>query len=142
MITKLSKVFILAMAGMLVLPFVASAGDLEDFVKNLSLEAKADSSGFNSRLRSEFEVSGAKVDMVLGNVSNPADAYMVLRVGEVAGKTPEAVLDAYKANKGKGWGVIAKKLGIKPGSAEFHALKEKGKSKKKSKGNKGGKGRK
>jgi hypothetical protein len=27
------------------------------------------------------------------------------------------------ANKGKGWGVIAKNLGIKPGSAEFHALK-------------------
>lgn len=139
---KLSKVFILAMVGILVLPFVASAGDLEDFVKNLSLEAKADSSGFNYRLRSEFEVSGAKVDMVLSNVSDPADAFMVLRVGEVADKTPEAVLDVYKANRDKGWGFIAKQLGIKPGSAEFHALKAKGKQKKKSKGNKGGKDRK
>jgi hypothetical protein len=25
--------------------------------------------------------------------------------------------------KGQGWGVIAKSLGIKPGSPEFHALK-------------------
>jgi hypothetical protein len=29
----------------------------------------------------------------------------------------------YKQSKGKGWGVIAKELGIKPGSPEFHALK-------------------
>jgi hypothetical protein len=138
---KLSRAFILAMVGMLVLPLVASAGNLEDFVKNLSLEAKADSSGFKYRLHSEFEVSGTKVDMVLSNVSDPADAYMVLRVGVVTGKTIEAVLDVYKANKGKGWGVIAKKLGIKPGSAEFHALKAKGKPEKKSKGNKSGKGK-
>ena len=138
---KLGKAFILAIAGMLVLPLVASAEDLDDFVKNLSLEARADSSGFKYRLRSEFEVSGAKVDMVLSNVSDPADAYMVLRVGEVTGKTPKAVLDVYNANRGKGWGVIAKKLGIKPGSAEFRALKAKDKPEKKSKGNKGGKGK-
>jgi hypothetical protein len=30
----------------------------------------------------------------------------------------------YQASKGKGWGVIAKELGIKPGSPAFHALKE------------------
>ena len=29
----------------------------------------------------------------------------------------------YKSDKGKGWGVLAKSLGIKPGSQEFHALK-------------------
>ena len=37
---------------------------------------------------------------------------------------PEHVVDQYRKNKGQGWGVIAKSLGIKPGSAEFHALKE------------------
>ena len=102
---RLSKAFILAIVGMLVLPLVASAGDLDDFVKDLRLEAKADSSGFKYRLRSQFEVSGTKVDMVLSNVSDPADAYMVLRVGKVTGKTLKAVLGVYKANKGKGWGV-------------------------------------
>ena len=34
------------------------------------------------------------------------------------------VLSVYRGNKKKGWGAIAKKLGIKPGSAEFHALKQ------------------
>jgi hypothetical protein len=38
-------------------------------------------------------------------------------------KPPETVLHVYQANRGKGWGVIAKSLGIKPGSREFHALK-------------------
>ncbi|HEX9934232.1 MAG TPA: hypothetical protein VGB38_03460, partial [bacterium] len=55
----------------------------------------------------------------------------------------ERVMDEYKSGKGKGWGVIAKSLGIKPGSDEFHALKreqdfydvsDKGKGKEKSKG--------
>ena len=32
-------------------------------------------------------------------------------------------MGTYGAKKGQGWGAIAKDLGIKPGSAEFHALK-------------------
>jgi len=34
------------------------------------------------------------------------------------------VLKQYKTSKGKGWGVVAQSLGIKPGSAEFQALKK------------------
>jgi hypothetical protein len=45
-------------------------------------------------------------------------------VGEVARQPQEVVLREYQANKGKGWGVIAKNLGIKPGSREFHELKK------------------
>ena len=48
---------------------------------------------------------------------------MTFQLGEVAHKQPEAVLKTYKVSKSKGWGAIAKELGIKPGSAEFHALK-------------------
>ena len=36
----------------------------------------------------------------------------------------DEVLGEYKENNGKGWGVIAKNLGIKPGSREFHELKD------------------
>jgi hypothetical protein len=55
-------------------------------------------------------------------------------------------VDTYKRNKGKGWGVIAQRLGIKPGSAEFHRLKKGdfelagGKAGGKGKGNGKGKG--
>jgi hypothetical protein len=48
---------------------------------------------------------------------------MVFRLGEMSRQPAERVMDEYKSGKGKGWGVIAKSLGIKPGSKEFHALK-------------------
>jgi len=35
----------------------------------------------------------------------------------------EAVLSVYHYHAGKGWGAIARELGIKPGSSQFHALK-------------------
>jgi hypothetical protein len=33
------------------------------------------------------------------------------------------VLRDYEQNRGQGWGVIAQRMGIKPGSPAFHALK-------------------
>lgn len=60
---------------------------------------------------------------VLGNVERPADAYLVFRLGEMSGKPPEYVMKHYKSGKVKDWGELAKSLGIKPGSKEFHALK-------------------
>ena len=53
----------------------------------------------------------------------PADAFMCFQLGQMSRKPYESVVQTYQTNKGKGWGVIAKSLGIKPGSPEFHALK-------------------
>jgi hypothetical protein len=60
---------------------------------------------------------------VLSNVETPADAYMVLRLGEMSGQPTDRVTERYRSSKGQGWGNLAKSLGIKPGSKEFHALK-------------------
>jgi hypothetical protein len=54
----------------------------------------------------------------------PADVYMAAKVRILAHRSWDEVLREYKENKGKGWGVIAKNLGIKPGSREFHKLKD------------------
>jgi hypothetical protein len=56
-------------------------------------------------------------------MSKPSDVYMCLRVGEVAEKPVDRVIEEYTRHRSQGWGVIAKNLGIKPGSDEFHALK-------------------
>jgi len=34
------------------------------------------------------------------------------------------VADYWQQNHGQGWGVVAQRMGIKPGSAEFHQLKK------------------
>jgi hypothetical protein len=48
---------------------------------------------------------------------------MVFQLGRMTNRPPDSVLRTYQTDKGRGWGVIAKSLGIKPGSTEFHALK-------------------
>ena len=50
---------------------------------------------------------------------------MAFKLSEMSGKPVPDVVDAYDKNKSKGWGALAKELGIKPGSKEFHALKNK-----------------
>lgn len=101
---------------------LASAGDF-GWLDNLNIKAEADSSGFRAQLSTRFRVGDAEVKAVIGNVDKKSDAYMVLRLGELSHRPAKEVLSVYKANRNKGWGVIAKKLGIKPGSREFHALK-------------------
>ena len=100
------------------------AGDLDSFVGSLNVQARADLPGFKAQLSAQFGVPVAHVDTVFAAVQTPADAYMVMKVGQVAKQPQEVVLREYQANKGKGWGVIAKNLGLKPGSPEFHELKK------------------
>jgi hypothetical protein len=101
---------------------VTAAADF-DWMQNFNIRADADPSGFRARLAARFGVAYTKVEVVLGKVNGPADGYMVFRLGEMSQRTPEYVLRRYRSGKGKGWGELAKSLGIKPGSKEFHALK-------------------
>jgi hypothetical protein len=100
----------------------AAAGDF-DWVENFNVRADADPSGFRARLAARFKVADTQVEVVLGKVRAPADAYIIFRLGEMAERPADYVLKKYKSGKSKGWGALAQSLGIKPGSKEFHALK-------------------
>lgn len=140
---SISFMFLLVLSAAMV-----EAGDFE-WIPDFNVRANADPSGFKARLAARFRIGDTQVNAVLSNVERPADAYMVLRLGEMSAKPTEYVIEKYKSGKGKGWGVLAQSLGIKPGSREFHALKRgsdlyddggaKGQSKGKGKGK--GKGR-
>ena len=80
--------------------------------------------GFRARLAARFKIGDAQINTVLSHVEKPAEAYMILRLGEMSKQTTDYVIKEYKSHKGKGWGELAKSLGIKPGSKEFHALKQ------------------
>lgn len=107
----------------LLLPAAVFAGGLEDFLANVNIQARADLPGFSAKISTQFGVPVANVQAVVQKVNEPADAFMVFQLGQMARTQPERVLTVYTPNKKKGWGAIAKELGIKPGSAEFHALK-------------------
>jgi len=104
------------------LPAIAGDG-LDAFLSNVNIQARADMNGFAVKVSAQFGVPEAQVRVILGKVSEPSDAFMVFQLGQMAKQPTETVLRVYQAGKGRGWGVLAKELGIKPGSAEFHALK-------------------
>lgn len=144
---KLLKMLYVVSMALLLVSSAAVADDF-DWIRDFNIKAEADSSGFRARLATRFKIGDTQIKAVLNNVKKPADAYMVLRLGEMSKQPTEYVIGKYKSGKGKGWGVLAKSLGIKPGSKEFHALKRgqdlyrndnnrgKGKAKSKGKGRK------
>ena len=147
---KLIKILFSALMMLLLVSSISVAGDF-DWVKDFNIKANIDPSGFRARLATRFRIGNAKIEAVISNVEKPADAYIVFRLGEMSGQSTDNVVENYKIGKGKGWGALAKSLGIKPGSKEFHALKRghdlydsesksknkaKGKGKTKSKGKK------
>jgi hypothetical protein len=100
----------------------ATAG-LESFLDEIEVRASKDMGAFRADLRLTFDVSDRRLDGLFEVMSKPSDVYMCLRIGEVAKQPIDRVVEELQKHKGQGWGVIAKNLGIKPGSAEFHALK-------------------
>jgi hypothetical protein len=119
---KTFKLAVLVFLALLVGSSTAVAGDF-DWMKNFSTQASLDPAGFRAKLAARFKIGDVPLSVVLGNITDPAHAYMVFRLGEMAHQPVERVMEEYHKNKRKGWGVMAKNLGIKPGSAEFHALK-------------------
>jgi hypothetical protein len=139
-IMKVLKMLFAVSMTLLLVSSAVVAGDF-DWIRDFNIKAEADSSGFRARLATRFQMGDAQIKIVLNNVENPSDAYMVLRLGEMSNQPTESVIEKYKSGKGQGWGAIARSLGIKPGSKEFHALKrghdlydEKPKGKRKGKG--------
>lgn len=66
---------------------------------------------------------------------SPGDVYYASALAYASRRPLAEVVRAYDENRGQGWGVVAQRMGIKPGSAQFHALKgQMGKSNGKYKG--------
>lgn len=99
---------------------------LETELRNINVTARKDLRVFKSQTSTNFGVAVPKLDKMLA-IMQPAEVILSLRIARVRNISVDRVIQSYKVNKGKGWGVIAKDLGIKPGSTEFHALKRSGK---------------
>ena len=119
------KLFNILLISWLALLFVSTpviGGDF-DWIKDYNIHAQADPSGLRARLATRFNLGDVEVKAILTDCGSPADAYIILRLGEMSGRPAKHVVKKYNANKDNGWGALAKSLGIKPGSEEFHALK-------------------
>jgi len=122
----------------LLMIFCHSAGalsidDLTPELKELNASARVDLPGFKANLSTTFGVPVPRVEGLIATLGSPADAYFCLRIGQLSGRSIDVVSREFKAHGDKGWGVVAKNLGIKPGSKAFHELKNTAKMKHKEK---------
>ncbi len=97
--------------------------DIEQYLARLDVHAAADFGAFRAGLGAHFGASGTELDLVLSNVRHPGEAAVCFWLRQHSRQPLEVVLQGYREQRGQGWGALAKNLGIKPGSAEFHALK-------------------
>ena len=108
--------------------FNSGSAELDKELNDINNSAKSDLSKYKSDLGNLFHVGVSEVEKVLSAVTEPAEAHLAFKISQITSKPVDQVLKSYSVNKDKGWGAIAKDLGIKPGSPEFHALKGKSKS--------------
>jgi len=87
-------------------------------------DAKLNFSIFKSDISAQYSVAEKKIDSWFVEFGmKGGEIYLVVQIAKITKRPVDDVVKVYQANKTKGWGAIAKELGIKPGSAEFHALK-------------------
>ena len=71
-------------------------------------------------LLEEREIRQAKEEYGLG----AADLFMATSLAKATHRPVLSVAEEYRRGQGKGWGVLAMDMGIKPGSRAFQALKK------------------
>lgn len=118
-----SLILTLVLAG-----FAGAQDGYDDFSKglrNMNAWATANRAEFSAQVSLEFGIGKPKLDQLQAQFAMSfADAFMTLEIAKLSGKPVDVVAQGFASGKGKGWGFIAKQMGIKPGSAEFKALKE------------------
>ncbi len=62
-------------------------------------------------------------NMIVDRRYPPADVYLIAQTASITGQPIANIQREFDSSRGQGWGVVAKRLGIKPGSPEFHRLK-------------------
>ena len=123
-------VIILGMCSMYAITkieFSAKTGDKEFDISlaKFNTEASLNIKSFNAEMTTNYKVTEKKLDLLRVKANmQPADIYMALEVSKISKKPMKEVVSSFQKNKGKGWGYIAKGLGVKPGSKEFKALKK------------------
>lgn len=120
----LKHIFALLLAvSTFILPSTLSASDFE-WRLNLNLRSHSDPYGYRYGLVNRFAMDEADVMLILNRVYEPADAYMIFRLAEISGLSPEYILNVYYERRQYGWSDIALFLGIRSDRHDLIILRE------------------
>lgn len=125
-VTLMAFLFVsLCAASAQVISFGLGDAALETSLNSIGASAKMDAAGFQAEISLTWGQTAASVQMAMSQGLQPAEVYFAAALAKISGKPLTMVVELYKKNSNKGWGALAKELGIKPGSPEFKALKDK-----------------
>jgi len=104
-----------------------NSGDrkLDGTLEKITLEAGDDHDGFLDQLGASLNLPEPELRQArdrYGLATN--DLYMAAALAKASGRPVLNVAEDYRKDPGKGWGVMAKDMGIKPGSREFQHMKD------------------
>lgn len=139
----------IAYAASAQLSFNTGSAQLDADLNIINARASTDFGPFKADVSVLYNISEKKIDDMHEIVHMaPGEIYFALEISKLSRTSIDHVITVYKENKGKGWGYIAQEAGIKPGSSEFHQLKNhassksyKGQHKEKGKGKSKGNGK-
>lgn len=97
--------------------------DLDATLTKMNTEANTNLTAFKTDFAKTYSVTTSKIDELMKKGMAISDVFMTLEIAKITKKPVDTVVKSYEVNKKKGWGAIAKEMGIKPGSPEFHQLK-------------------
>ena len=112
-------------AGAQAVSFGLGDAAFETSLNDIGASAKVDMAGFQAEVSLTWGQPASGVQLALSQGLLPAEVYFAAALANISGKPLIMVVELYKKNNAKGWGALAKELGIKPGSKEFKALKDK-----------------
>ena len=124
---------IVALAGILALALVAGQNlfaqtdkaDLEDKITQVNQAGEQDLNALFTRLSIQYSVELTVLQDLGAQGYEPGQLWLALEIRSASDKTLADALVLVGETEGHGWGLLAQALGIKPGSAEFFALKTK-----------------
>jgi len=104
----------------------AKTGDrkLDSWLGKINERAKADPDGFIYQLSQKHNIPEEEIRQARErhNLSF-GDTYMATALSRLSKRPVGVVAEDFNKNQGRGWGVMAMRLGIKPGSPAFKQMK-------------------
>jgi hypothetical protein len=97
--------------------------DVDKRISEINIGAKSDYEGYKKEMTKQFGVSSGEVDRYVKQQKlDPGDVYYGSVLARETNRSVSDIMTKYE--KTRGWGKVAKDLGIQPGSEQFHNLKK------------------
>jgi hypothetical protein len=119
---KLSVVAFAILAG-IALASGAYAQDVDDEPIELEEFDSVDHANLIAQLQITFQIDVAVLEAYIAQGYTPGELWLALEIARETELSLDQALVITDGASGHGWGLLAQKLGIDPGSNEFHALK-------------------